>query len=82
MKSCEKCKRTRKDKRGNTTHASFQPQCSNKRVHIDFFGPLKTMPTGKKFMMCMTDAFSKYVELVAIPDKSVPTVGSAFFSIK
>ena len=47
---------------------------------MDLFGPLKTMPSGKKFILCVTDAFSKYAELVAIPDKSASTVGSALFS--
>jgi hypothetical protein len=28
----------------------------------------------------MTDAFSKYADLVAIPVKSAPTVGSSLFS--
>ena len=82
IKMCEKCRSTRKEKRGSTTFASPLPQSSepNQRVHIDLFGPMKTMPSGKKFIMCMTDAFLKYAELVAIPDKSVPTVASALFS--
>jgi hypothetical protein len=50
------------------------------RVHMDLFGPLKTSGSGKKYIMCITDAFSKYVELVAIPDKSATTVASALFS--
>jgi hypothetical protein len=72
IKSYDKCQRTRKDKRGSTKWASPLPQCSepNMRAHIDLFGPLKTMPFGKKFIICMTVAFSKYVELVAILDKS------------
>ena len=41
---------------------------------------MKTMPSAKKFIMCMTDAFSKYAELVAIPDKSAPSFASALFS--
>ena len=82
IKSCDKCQRTRKDKRGSTTFASPLPQCSepNQRVHMDLFGPRKTMPSGKKFILCVTDAFSKYAEMVAIPDKSAPTVASALFS--
>jgi hypothetical protein len=38
------------------------------------------MLSGKTLIMSMTDAFSKYVELVAIPDKSAATVGLALFS--
>jgi hypothetical protein len=71
-----------KDKRGRTLFASSLPQCSepNQRVHMDLFGPLKTLPSQKKFILCITDAFSKYVELVAIQDKSAPTVASALYS--
>ena len=44
IKSCDKCQRTRKKKRGSTTFASPLPQCSepNQRIHIDLFAPLKT----------------------------------------
>jgi hypothetical protein len=61
MKSCDKCRRTRKDRRGSTTFASPLPQGfePNQRIHRDLFGPLKTMPSGKKFQLCTTDAFSK-----------------------
>ena len=47
------------------------PQCTmpNQRIHMDLFGPLKTSQSGKKYIMVITDAFTKYVELVAIPDK-------------
>jgi hypothetical protein len=37
-------------------------------------------PSGIKFILCITDVFLKYVELVAITDKSSSTVGSALFS--
>jgi hypothetical protein len=44
------------------------------------FGPLKTTDTSKKNILAMTDAFTKYVELVAIPDNDALTVTSAIFS--
>jgi hypothetical protein len=44
------------------------------------FGPLKDTSSGKKFILYVTDAFSKYAELVAIPDKSATTLASALFS--
>ena len=49
------------------------------RVHIDLFGPMKTSASGKKYIMCITDAFSRYAELVAIPDKTAETVAEALF---
>ncbi len=44
------------------------PQCTepNQRIHADLFGPLKTTSGDKKFILCLTDAFTKYVELVTI----------------
>jgi hypothetical protein len=38
------------------------------------------MPSSQTLIMCVTDAFSKYAELAAIPDKSAPIMGSALFS--
>ena len=46
----------------------------NHRIHVDLFGPLKTTSEGKKYVCVMTDAFSKYVEVEAIADKSAKTV--------
>ena len=49
------------------------------RVHMDLFGPLKS--TGSNhFVLVLTDAFSKYVELVPIPNKESSTVAEAFWS--
>ena len=82
IKICAKCHRTKKDKRGSTTFVSTLSQCSepNRRIHFDLIGPLKTMLGGKKFFLCVANAFLKCGELVAIPDKSAPTEGSALFS--
>ena len=46
-----------------------QPMAPNHRIHIDLFGPLSTSGSGKKFVLAITDAFTKMVELVAIPSK-------------
>jgi len=52
----------------------------NFRVHMDLFGPLKTRSaSGNKYIMVMTDAFSKYTELSAIVDKSADSVARSFF---
>ena len=48
----------------------------NLRVHMDLFGPFKVRSVhGKKYIMMMTDAFSKYTERAAILDKKA----NAFF---
>ena len=48
-------------------------------MHADLFGPLKTSDKGKKFILCITDAFTKYVELAALPNKEAATVAEAIF---
>jgi hypothetical protein len=48
-------------------------------VHADLFGPLKTSDKGKKFILCMTNAFTKYVELVTLPNKGAIMVAKAIF---
>ena len=36
--------------------------------------------SGKRYILCITDAFSKYAQLVAVLDKISITVASALFS--
>jgi hypothetical protein len=52
------------------------PQCTepNQRVHADLFGPLKTSDGYKTFILCVTEAFTKYVKLVVLTNKEALTV--------
>jgi hypothetical protein len=52
----------------------------NKRIYADLFGALVTSGSNKKYILCMTDACTKYVELVAPPNKEAETVADAIFS--
>ena len=47
---------------------------------MDLFSPLKTSNSGKKYIMVITDTFSKYVEIVAISEKTADTVVEALFT--
>ncbi len=71
LKSCHKCQLRRRDNRPPPTLLSPLPLPTEpgQRVHADLFGPLKTSDKGKKFILCVTDAFTKYLELVALPNK-------------
>ena len=81
IKSCEKCQKTRTDVHPKPDLLTSLPICTeiNQRVHADLFGDLRTTDKQKKFILSMTDAFSKYVELVAIPNKEAETVADAIF---
>jgi hypothetical protein len=58
----------------------LQPTEPIQRVHINLFGPLKTTKNGKKFMLCIIDAFTKYIQLVTLPNKEATTMSAAIFN--
>ena len=80
IRSCNRCQK-RKPDYSPPPIVSTLPQCSapNQRIHIDLFGPLKNSEKGNNYIMCMTDAFTKYALLAAIPDKEATTVAKVFF---
>ena len=82
IKACHRCQVRKTDHRPPPQLLAPLPQCSepNQRIHADLFGPLKTTDSSKKYILAMTDACTKYVELVALPDKEALTVTSAIFS--
>ena len=82
ISTCRKCQIRRVDHAAPPQLLSPLPQCTepNQRMHCDLFGPLKISGNEKKYILCMTDAFTKYVELVAVPDKEALTVTSAIFN--
>ena len=81
LQHCHKCQLRRKDDRPGPVLVTSLPQASepNQRMHADLFGPLKTSGNHKKYVLGMTDAFTKYVELVALPNKESRTVAEAIF---
>ena len=56
-----------------------QPSTPNHSVHIDLFGLIASSEAGKKYILVMTDAFSKYVELASIRSKEAEEVANALF---
>ena len=82
MDECLKCQVSKKAKFEKTVELQPLPQCSmpNQRIHMDLFGPCKTSDAGNKYVLTMTDAFTKYAEIVAIPNKEAVTVADAIFT--
>ena len=80
--TCLKCQTNKADKFPRKTTLQSMPQCSlpNQRIHLDLFGPCKTSDMGNKYILTMTDAFTKYAEVVAIPNKEATTVSTEIFN--
>jgi hypothetical protein len=82
IKACERCQK----------HAtipaippsSLQPlptiSAPNQSIHADLFGPLRTSASGKKYILVITDAFTRYFEVVAIENKEADCVTDAIFT--
>lgn len=49
---------------------------------IDFIGPIKpTTAQGNNYILTVTDYFTKFVEAVALPDKSACGVAKTLFKV-
>jgi hypothetical protein len=55
------------------------PTGRNQRIHFDLVGPLKSEGTKYKHILSITDAFTRWVELVPIENKEAITVAKALF---
>jgi hypothetical protein len=51
----------------------------NWQIHADLFGPMLTADSNKKFVLCITDAFTKYAVITSIQNKNAETVADAIF---
>ena len=82
IKECLKCQATKSNKFQKTVPLQPMPQCSapNQRIHMDLFGPCKTLDMGNKYMLTITDAFTKYAEIFAISNKEAETVADVVFT--
>ena len=50
------------------------------RVHIDLMGPFPVTPRGNRYVVCRIDAFTKWPEAAAIPNKEASTLAHFFLS--
>ncbi len=55
------------------------PERPNWRIHANLFGPMLTADSNKKFVLCITDAFTKYAVVTSIQNKNAETVADAIF---
>jgi hypothetical protein len=51
----------------------------NWRIHAELFRLMLTADSNKKFVLCITDAFTKYAVVTSIQNKNSETVANAIF---
>jgi transposase InsO family protein len=80
IQKCERCQLAKAEAPApGRLHPLPMMDAPNIRLHADLFGPLKTGGNGNKYILVLTDAFSKLAELVAIENKEAVTVARAIF---
>ncbi len=55
------------------------PNRPNIRIHVDLFGPMLAARRQHKYILCITDAFTKYALVMAVENKEAETVSKAIF---
>ena len=82
IKMCQIC-HTQNNRNNSKEKAPLRPwgapTARNQRIHFDLVGPLKSSIAGCKHILSITDAFSRWVELVPIPDKQAITIAKALW---
>lgn len=57
------------------TYISGEPM---ERVAVDIFGPLPLTKQGNKYILVISDLFTKWTEAIAIPNQESTTIYKAF----
>jgi pyrroline-5-carboxylate reductase len=55
------------------------PEQPNIRIHADLFGPMLGADQKHAYILCITDAFTKYAVVMSIPNEEAETVARAIF---
>jgi len=56
------------------------PERPNIRIHADLFGPMLAAGCQHKYILCITDAFTKYTLVMVVENKEAETVAKAIFN--
>ena len=51
----------------------------NQRIHVDLFGPVRDKERKKRYILGMTDSFTKILRLAVLPDKKATTTANGIW---
>ncbi len=78
--TCLRCQQRKTHKKKNAPLAPLPiPDTPNTRIHADLFGPMMDASRKSSYILCITDAFTKYAIVTSIPNKDAQTVAKAIF---
>jgi transposase InsO family protein len=78
--TCLRCQQRKTGKKKNQPLAPLPiPDTPNTRIHADLFGPMVDASRKSAYILCITDAFTKYAVVTTIQNKDAQTVAKAIF---
>jgi hypothetical protein len=78
--TCLLCQQRKSGKQKNQPLVPLQiPDTPNLRIHADLFGPMVDASRKSAYILCFTDAFTKYAVVMSIANKDAQTVAKALF---
>ena len=79
IRTCEVCqKRKRPVREPKAPLKKYVSGFPNERVAMDVVGPLITSRNGNKYVLCITDHFSKYTRAFPMPDQTAKRIAKIF----
>jgi hypothetical protein len=80
-KTCLRCQQRKKSTdKPPPLHPLPNPERPNVRIHADLFGPMLAAGRQHKYILCITDAFTKYAMVTAVENKEAEMVAKAIFN--
>ncbi|CAF0849562.1 unnamed protein product [Didymodactylos carnosus] len=82
INACVVCKQHNhsRQKKPGLLHPLPPPSGPFQVLGIDYCGPFSTTPTGNKYVLCLTDHFTRWVTAVAVPDCTAQTTAEHIFN--
>ena len=79
IRTCEVCqRRKRPNKQPKAPMTKYVSGFPNERVAMDVVGAVKESKNGNKYVLCITDHFSKYSKAIPMPDQVAERVAKIF----
>ena len=81
IKQCERCMTAKhKPPKPAPLQALPIPFTMAEVIHFDLLGPLKTSAAGNKYVLAITDTYSRYAVVVAVKSKNTEEIATAIFN--
>ena len=84
VSSCDRCQRNNKklDASAGVLHPIPVKAQIWHQVGMDLIGPLPETSLGNKYIITLTNYFSKWAEATALPDKTAVSVAKFMYSVR